>query len=187
MATLASIERQIAALQKKADALRKAETAAAAAKIKALVAQHGLTADDLGLPGATAKGGGKVKVKSVGRKAAGPKRIGVAKYQDPKTGKTWTGVGKPPAWIAGAKNRDKFLIAPPASSSAVQASGNQGAEKTAALLVKKAKSRVKQPVTTAPEVSEANRPAPTRKTARKPKAQVSAANAAANSSVADAS
>lgn len=187
MATLASIERQIAALQKKADALRKAETAAAAAKVKALIAQHGLTAGDLGLPGATAKGGGKVKVKSVGRKAAGPKRVGVAKYQDPKTGKTWTGVGKPPAWIAGAKNRDKFLIATAGTSSAVKATDNQGAEKPAALPVKKAKSRVKQPVTTAPAVSEATTPAPTKKTARKPKGPESTASAAAESSSAEAS
>jgi DNA-binding protein H-NS len=29
---------------------------------------------------------------------------------DPYSGKTWTGRGKPPAWIAG-RNREKFLIA----------------------------------------------------------------------------
>jgi DNA-binding protein H-NS len=33
----------------------------------------------------------------------------VAKYVDPKTGATWTGHGRAPAWIANAKNRDKFL------------------------------------------------------------------------------
>ncbi len=31
------------------------------------------------------------------------------KYQDPKTGATWTGRGRAPAWLG--KNRDKFLIA----------------------------------------------------------------------------
>lgn len=31
------------------------------------------------------------------------------KYQDPRTGKTWSGRGKPPKWIAG-KNRERFLI-----------------------------------------------------------------------------
>jgi len=36
--------------------------------------------------------------------------VGVPKYGDPKTGKTWTGRGKPPAWIAGVKNRDPYLI-----------------------------------------------------------------------------
>jgi DNA-binding protein H-NS len=32
-----------------------------------------------------------------------------AKYRDPDSGKTWSGRGKPPAWIAG-KDRDAFLI-----------------------------------------------------------------------------
>jgi hypothetical protein len=40
---------------------------------------------------------------------------GVPKYRDPKTGKTWTGRGKPPTWIAGAKNRDAYLIGTPAA------------------------------------------------------------------------
>lgn len=35
-----------------------------------------------------------------------------AKYLDEKTGATWTGRGKPPAWIQG-KNRDDFLIDKP--------------------------------------------------------------------------
>lgn len=33
------------------------------------------------------------------------------KYRDPVSGQTWTGRGKPPAWIAG-KDRDQFLITP---------------------------------------------------------------------------
>ncbi|PRG59025.1 H-NS histone [Burkholderia multivorans] len=32
-----------------------------------------------------------------------------AKYQDPKTGLTWSGRGRAPGWIKG-KNRDRFLI-----------------------------------------------------------------------------
>jgi hypothetical protein len=35
---------------------------------------------------------------------------GIAKYADPRTGKTWSGFGRAPAWIAGAKNRDAFLV-----------------------------------------------------------------------------
>lgn len=31
------------------------------------------------------------------------------KYQDPRTGKTWSGRGRAPTWIEG-KNRDQFLI-----------------------------------------------------------------------------
>jgi DNA-binding protein H-NS len=33
------------------------------------------------------------------------------KYHDPKTGATWSGRGPAPAWLAGAKDRTKFLIA----------------------------------------------------------------------------
>lgn len=44
----------------------------------------------------------------MGKAAARP--AGVAKYRDPQTGKTWTGNGKPPGLIAGAQNRDRFLI-----------------------------------------------------------------------------
>jgi DNA-binding protein H-NS len=35
-----------------------------------------------------------------------------SKYLDEKTGATWSGRGKPPAWIAG-KNREDFLIERP--------------------------------------------------------------------------
>jgi hypothetical protein len=34
-----------------------------------------------------------------------------ALYADPKTGATWSGRGRAPAWIASAKDRSKFLIA----------------------------------------------------------------------------
>ncbi|TES63850.1 H-NS histone family protein [Burkholderia cepacia] len=37
------------------------------------------------------------------------KRTVPPKYRDPISGKTWTGRGKPPMWIAG-QNRDQFLI-----------------------------------------------------------------------------
>jgi DNA-binding protein H-NS len=36
--------------------------------------------------------------------------VGAAKYADPKTGATWTGHGRAPAWIANAKDRSRFLI-----------------------------------------------------------------------------
>ena len=32
------------------------------------------------------------------------------KYRDPKSGATWSGRGPAPAWLAGAKDRSKFLI-----------------------------------------------------------------------------
>lgn len=104
MTSLASIKKQIAALEAEAARITKAETAAAIAKIKELMSSFGLTAEHLGL----AAGRGK---RAIAKKSA-PKRAGAgtAKYADPKTGKTWTGFGRAPAWIASAKSRDAFLV-----------------------------------------------------------------------------
>jgi DNA-binding protein H-NS len=33
-----------------------------------------------------------------------------AKYRNPKTGETWSGWARPPAWIANVKDRSRFLI-----------------------------------------------------------------------------
>ena len=124
MPSIASIKKQIANLEKQAVFLRKAATASVVAKLKAMIARHGLTAEDLGLAGRPAKTAkpAATRVARVGKDAMkasvktrakpGPRKTaGVPRYQDPKTGKTWTGNGKAPAWIAGATQRDAFLIA----------------------------------------------------------------------------
>ncbi|WP_207005361.1 H-NS family nucleoid-associated regulatory protein [Trinickia mobilis] len=41
-----------------------------------------------------------------------PKGKQPAKYIDRKTGATWSGRGRAPAWLAGAKDRTKFLVEP---------------------------------------------------------------------------
>src|SRR5258707_15683820 len=41
------------------------------------------------------------------------------KYRAPKTGATWSGHARPPQWIAGVKDRSKFLIAGAADGGAV--------------------------------------------------------------------
>jgi len=77
-------------------------------RIKKAIVAYGLTATDLGF------GGGKTKMTASTRQTKSspkaPTTAGVAKYRDPKTQKTWTGRGKPPAWIAGVKDRDTYLI-----------------------------------------------------------------------------
>ncbi|SAK90673.1 histone-like nucleoid-structuring protein H-NS [Caballeronia glebae] len=42
-----------------------------------------------------------------------------ALYRDPKSGAEWSGRGRAPAWLASAKNRDKFLIDSSAGSAPV--------------------------------------------------------------------
>ncbi|WP_321927596.1 H-NS histone family protein [Paraburkholderia guartelaensis] len=59
--------------------------------------------------GASATGGGTTKPKA-GNYPRGPQP---ALYQDPKSGATWSGRGRAPAWIASAKDRSRFLIAKP--------------------------------------------------------------------------
>lgn len=115
MTTLAAINKKIDELKKQADAIVKAEKREAIAKVRDLIAKFGLVAEDIGL-GKTGKRG---------RVAAAKKTAGAsasaAKYRDPTTGRTWTGVGRAPAWIAEAKDRNKFLV--DGASSAVAGTG----------------------------------------------------------------
>ena len=117
---LTSIRKQIAALEKRAADLLKAKNGKVIAQIKALIDKHSLTAEDLGF------GAGRAGESSRGAKRGATAKkssksimtAGVPRYRDPKSGKTWTGRGKPPAWIAGAKDRSRFLIDDAAPSSA---------------------------------------------------------------------
>ncbi|WP_341313764.1 H-NS family nucleoid-associated regulatory protein [Paraburkholderia sp. IMGN_8] len=51
-----------------------------------------------------------------------PKGPQPAKYRDPKSGATWSGRGPAPAWLAGAKDRSKFLIDGTSAAADVSAS-----------------------------------------------------------------
>lgn len=83
-----ALERQIAEA-------RLREISQAVNEVRSLVAEFGLTAQDI-FPTP------KARAASSGNKVA-------AKYRDPATGKTWTGRGKAPRWLDG-KDRAKFLI-----------------------------------------------------------------------------
>ncbi|WP_325085937.1 H-NS histone family protein [Burkholderia contaminans] len=98
--TYSDVKAQIDALQAEADALRAQEIEAVVADVRAKVAEYGLTEQDVF--------GRTRKARSKGSAIA--KSPGVAKYRDPKTGATWSGKGRAPAWIATARNRDRFLI-----------------------------------------------------------------------------
>ncbi|MFM0078752.1 H-NS family nucleoid-associated regulatory protein [Paraburkholderia sediminicola] len=61
--------------------------------------------------GAVSKAKTAVKKASKADGAKGqPKGPQPAKYNDPKSGATWSGRGPAPTWLAGAKDRSKFLI-----------------------------------------------------------------------------
>lgn len=104
MATLESIEAKIAKLQAQAEAITKKQSAGVIAQIQSLMAEHGITMEDLGSAYSGKKGS------KMAMRPASAKRASNAKYRDPKSGATWSGHGRAPGWIAEAKNRDKFLI-----------------------------------------------------------------------------
>ncbi|QMI49970.1 H-NS histone family protein (plasmid) [Burkholderia sp. MBR-1] len=100
MATYKELTAQMADLQAKLAEARKNEVAQVVERIKADIAEFGLTASDLGFKSA-GRGAGR---------AAVVRRVRPPKFRDPKSGAEWNGLGKPPAWIRDAKNRSRFLI-----------------------------------------------------------------------------
>lgn len=95
MTTYKELLQQRESLDKQIEEARSRENTDAIAKVRALVADFGLTAQDVfGTPKKAGKTGVKV----------------AAKYRNPATGDTWTGRGKPPKWIEG-KDRSQYTIA----------------------------------------------------------------------------
>ena len=85
------------ALELQISEARDRELAAAVAQVRGLIAEFGLTQQE---------------VFPVGRGARTSASIGVKvapKYRDPATGQTWTGRGKAPKWIQN-EDREKFAI-----------------------------------------------------------------------------
>jgi DNA-binding protein H-NS len=133
MSKLTALKKQIAALEAQAERIAKEEMSSAIAKVKNIMAEFNLTIEHL-----TQAVGGK----RVAKKA---KFASVAKYADPKTGKTWSGFGRAPGWIAGAKSRDAFLVgkSAPAGSVAKAPAAAKKAPAKAAKAVKVAKKTAK--------------------------------------------
>ncbi|MFM0031876.1 H-NS family nucleoid-associated regulatory protein [Paraburkholderia madseniana] len=69
------------------------------------------------------------EAKSAGAYVRGPQP---AMYQEPKSGATWSGRGRAPAWLAGAKDRSKFLIAGGAEATVATTAGAVSKAKTVA-------------------------------------------------------
>jgi DNA-binding protein H-NS len=105
MATLQNIQAKIAKLQLQAEAIVKNQTSEVLEKIRVLMERHGVTTADI-----ESYVGGKRRGRKASASVTGKQSTGGAKYRDPKSGATWTGHGRAPAWIAAAKDRNKFLI-----------------------------------------------------------------------------
>ncbi len=94
-APIADLLAQREALDRKIHELRSAAKTEAIARVRQLMAQHGLSAADLDQST-------KPKPVAATRKVA-------AKFRDPVTGATWTGRGLKPKWLAAALGDGKTL------------------------------------------------------------------------------
>jgi DNA-binding protein H-NS len=114
MTTLKVLQEKIARLRAQADGIAKKETSAVLKKIWDLMEKHGLTTDDI------AVGSRKPAVRSQSTAAKiPPTPSAAAKYLNPRTGATWSGRGRAPAWIANADDRNEFLVERGNTSTAV--------------------------------------------------------------------
>jgi DNA-binding protein H-NS len=182
MSKLTALKKQIAALEAQAERIAKEEMGSAIAKVKDIMAEFNLTIEHL-----TQTVVGKRVAKRPKVKAAS-----VAKYADPKTGKTWSGFGRAPGWIAGAKNRDAFLVgktAAPENAAKVRAAAKKGSAKAAKAVRKTPKPAAKKAAVAARNVSKAKTaavPVNKKAAAKKASAKKSAPKSAASKQVASA-
>jgi DNA-binding protein H-NS len=113
MPTLEVIQEKMKRLQAQADVLIAKKAQSAVDQIRKLMLEYGLTTQHIE---EKAKARRETKAASsavASTKLKAPTSLGnkvAPKYQDPKTGLTWTGRGSAPAWIAKARDRTKFLI-----------------------------------------------------------------------------
>ncbi len=93
--SLSELLAQKSALDRAIQEARAADKAAAVARVRELMSEHGLSVADLAAK-ATAKTGG------TGKKVA-------PKYRDPVSGATWTGRGLKPKWLQAALDAGKSV------------------------------------------------------------------------------
>ncbi len=97
MTALKELLAQRAALERQIEEAGRAERSEAIAKVRSLMADHGLTAADLNSGRNAARG-----AVSKGSKVA-------AKYRDAQTGATWSGRGLQPNWLKTALSEGRNL------------------------------------------------------------------------------
>jgi DNA-binding protein H-NS len=113
VATLEQIQAKMMKLQTQADALIAKGAQAALNQIQRIMLEHGLTTEDIeakAIAKRDSRSTNAVAPKVKGKGNASATEPKSPKYLHPKTGATWTGHGRPPAWIAKVRDRSKFLI-----------------------------------------------------------------------------
>lgn len=103
MSTYKQLIAEKEALEARLAEMRATEIAGVIEQIQALMAEYDLTVEDIAPKRRRGRPAGS-HTQGVATKAPLP-----PKYLDPKTGNTWSGRGRAPAWIG--KNPKRFLIA----------------------------------------------------------------------------
>lgn len=105
--TYAQIQKQIEALTREAEKLKRKEIEGVIARIQDAIRVYGLTASDLGLAGAR-KGNTVSLAKRAKKKGPKSKPARVARFRD-EAGNTWVGRGPRPQWLRDALASGKQL------------------------------------------------------------------------------
>jgi DNA-binding protein H-NS len=136
MAKLEQIQARIKKLQEQAEALVTKRAQGALDQIRELMLKHGLTTHDIEARAKAKRDraqAARLGLDGKGKSAGARKGILPPKYRDPKTGATWSGHARPPAWIKNVKDRSKFLIdGGSAVAETLAAAGKTTARKAAA-------------------------------------------------------
>lgn len=103
MATYKQLMAQKEALEAQLAEVRANEVAGVIEQIRGLMADYGLSVEDIQQTRRRGRPAGSTAGKATAKEPL------PAKYRDPKTGKTWSGRGRAPAWLG--KNLNRFLIA----------------------------------------------------------------------------
>jgi DNA-binding protein H-NS len=96
LATLKELLAQKEAIEQQIEQTKKSERGAAVNKVRAMMAEYGLTVADLG-----GKAAGKAKSGGTGKVPA--------KYRNASTGESWSGRGLQPRWLKAALASGKKL------------------------------------------------------------------------------
>ena len=94
MTTYLELKKQADALAQQAEEARLSELESIITAMREQIAEYGITSEQLFGRRRAAVSGARTPI--------------APKYQDPKSGATWSGRGKAPGWIAG-KKRERFL------------------------------------------------------------------------------
>ncbi|SPB18179.1 histone family protein nucleoid-structuring protein H-NS [Caballeronia novacaledonica] len=133
MATLEQIQARMKKLQAQAETLLAKNAQSAVDQIRKLMLKHGLTTADIEARAKAkrdAKASGPIPAGQSVKAPTAPKGKLPAKYLNPKTGETWSGHARPPAWIKDVKDRSKFLI----DSAAITSPAKKGSARLEARL-----------------------------------------------------